>query len=369
MIDDVAELASALVSIDSRSFVSNLPVAERIEAALSRFDVDRLDYVDPAGVAKRVIVAHKGRGTGGLALSGHMDTVPDTGWQDDPWSGRIAGGMLHGLGSTDMKGPVASCILAACALPDSVPVTLLLTTDEETTKGGARVIVERSDLVRRAKPAMILVAEPTRMIPVRGHRAHVAFVAVATGVQAHSSTGKGYNANWRLVEFLAEMKAIYTKLREDPALQDTAYDPVFSDFNIVINNHGAAVNVTVPTATVQIKFRYSARVDPAPVVNAVREAAARAGLALSEAREGTPPELPADHPFVRLVAGHLGVPATTAPYGTDASVLQQIAPCIVLGPGDIGHAHKPAEAVALAELAAAIPVFMTLAERVAATSD
>jgi acetylornithine deacetylase len=50
-------------------------------------------------------------------------------------------------------------------------------------------------------------------------------------------------------------------------------------------------------------------------------------------------------------------------------VLQQIAPCIVLGPGDIGHAHKPAEAVALAELAAAIPVFMTLAERVAATSD
>ena len=40
-----------------------------------------------------------------------MDTVPDTGWQDDPWSARIdADGMLHGLGSTDMKGPVAAAI-------------------------------------------------------------------------------------------------------------------------------------------------------------------------------------------------------------------------------------------------------------------
>ena len=367
MTDDVAALASALVAIDSRSFVSNLPIADRVEAELTGFDIERLDYVDAAGVAKRAIVAHKGRGTGGLALSGHMDTVPSTGWQDDPWSGRIADGMLHGLGSTDMKGPVACCILAARAVPDSVPVTLLLTTDEETTKGGARVIVERSELAQRAKPATILVAEPTRMIPVRGHRAHVGFTAVATGVQAHSSTGKGHNANWDLVEFLAEMKAIHAKLRHDPALQDPAYDPVFSDFNLVIDNHGTAVNVTVPTATVQVKFRYSARIDPAPIVDAVRQAAACAGLALTEAREGSPPELPADHPYVRLVVDQLGAAAKTAPYGTDASVLQAIAPCIVLGPGDIGHAHKPAEAVALAELSAAIPVFAALAERVAAS--
>ncbi len=71
---------------------------------------------------------------------------------------------------------------------------------------------------------------------------------------------------------------------------------------------------------------------------------------------------------MRLVAGQLGTPPTTAPYGTDASVLQAIAPCIVLGPGDIGVAHKPGEAVAVADLEAAIPVFASLAERVAAAS-
>src|SRR5713226_2355253 len=136
----VLELARDLVTIDSRSFVSNRPVADRIEAALLGFELERLDYDDRNGVEKRVLVAHRGpKGgaeaggglTGGLALCGHMDTVPDTGWSSDPWSGRVEDGRLFGLGSTDMKGPVAAAIVAARALPKHVPITLLLTTDEE----------------------------------------------------------------------------------------------------------------------------------------------------------------------------------------------------------------------------------------------
>jgi acetylornithine deacetylase len=347
MTDHLAALSAltrALVAIDSRSFVSNL-----------------------------ALVAYRaGRGAGGsdgIAFSGHMDTVPDTGWQEDPWSGRTdADGTLHGLGSTDMKGPLAAAILAARALPAGVPVSLLITTDEETTKQGARRIVQHSALARAAKPALILVVEPTGMAPVRGHRSHIAFTCVATGVQAHSSTGRGTNANWALIPFLVEMKSIYERLRADPALQDRDYDPVFSDFNVVIDNHGAAVNVTVPKATARIKFRYSARLDPTPVLTAVYDAAGRAGITVTEAREGTPPELPADHPLVRLCVETVGAPPRTAPYGTDASELQALAPCVVLGPGDIAQAHTPTEQVRLPELDAAIPVFMRLAERVQASA-
>ena len=99
---ELLSLAADLVRLDSRSFVSNLAVAERIEAELAGFEIERLDYIDAAGVAKRALVAHRGP-NGGLSLSGHMDTVPATGWQDDPWSGRIANGRLYGLGSTDMN--------------------------------------------------------------------------------------------------------------------------------------------------------------------------------------------------------------------------------------------------------------------------
>jgi acetylornithine deacetylase len=364
----VTVLTRDLVMIDSRSFVSNLPVAERVEAALVGFEVERLDYVDPAGVAKRVLVAYKGPpgGTGGLAFSGHMDTVPDTGWMANPWGAEVdADGFMHGLGTTDMKGPVAALITAARALPDSIPVTLLITTDEETTKQGAKVMAEQSVLVKRIRPSAILVAEPTSLAPVRGHRSHIAFTCVATGVQAHSSTGKGRNANWDLLPFLMEMKAVFERLRTDTSLQDTAYDPPFSDFNMIIDNHGAAMNVTVPKATARIKFRYSAKVDPTPVLEAVHGAAARFGIDVSEAREGFPPELPVDHPFVQLCQQMTGAAPRTAPYGTDASELQAIAPCIVLGPGDIAEAHTPTEKVRLAELAEAVPLFMRLAEKVA----
>ena len=359
----ITELTRDLVALDSRSSVSNLAVADRLEAELRGFEIERIDYQDAAGIAKRVIVAHRGA-AGGIAFSGHMDTVPDTGWQDDPWSARVDGdGTLHGLGSTDMKGPVAAALVAARGLPATLPVTLLLTTDEETTKQGARIIVQQSELARSVRPNGILVVEPTRMRPVRGHRSHIAFDCVSLGVQAHSSMGQGRNANWALIPFLAEMKSIHQTLLTDRSWHDDAYDPPFSDFNLVIDNHGTAVNVTVPVATARIKFRYSAKIDPAPIRAAVHDAAARHGVTVTEATEGSPPELAPDHRFVAQCAEASAQPATTAPFGTDASILQAIAPCVVMGPGDIAVAHKPGEAVHIDQLAAAVPIFRALAAR------
>ena len=145
------------------------------------------------------------------------------------------------------------------------------------------------------------------MVPMRGHRVHVQFTATATGVQAHSSTGLGRNANWALVPFLMDMKAIYEMLRADPKYHDTAYDPPFSDFNPIVDNHGAAVNVTVPKATAVIKFRYSAKIDPAPIQRMVREAAKLYGLTLTEAFEGDPPE------FLRAIRSCSSAAASAAP--------------------------------------------------------
>jgi acetylornithine deacetylase len=358
----LTRLAADLVAIDSRSAVSNIAVAERIEAELRGFDVERLDYIDAAGVPKRALVAHRGP-PGGHALSGHMDTVPETGWREDPWTPRLdAAGVLHGLGSCDMKGPVAACIMAARAVPERVPATLLITTDEETTKAGARAVAA-SEAARRLALRGVLVAEPTGLVPVRGHRASVNITASAKGVQAHSSTGKGRNANWDLIPFLAEMRALWQRLRDDPAFHDPGYEPPFPDFNLVLDNHGAAVNVAVPLATCRIKLRHTRSVGPEPVLEAVRTAAERAGVSLEIADEGTAPELASDHPLVRLCAELSGRAPATVPFGTDAVALQALAPCVVLGPGDIGVAHTPHEQVAVADLAAAVPLMARILER------
>jgi acetylornithine deacetylase len=343
--DPILKLAADLVAIDSRSFVSNIPVAERIEQELAGFEVERLDYEDGAGVAKRALVAHRGP-KGGYALSGHMDTVPATGWESDPWGPRIdAQGLFHGLGSVDMKGQVAAAIVAAQRAPADVPATLLITTDEETTKLGAKRIAQQSALAKSLGLKGIIVAEPTSLVPVRGHRSHIAFTATSRGLQAHSSTGKGINANWKLLPFLVAMEKIHAALRSDPKLQDRDYDPPFSDFNLIIDNHGTAMNVTPATATASIKFRYSAKVDPAPILRAVREAARDAGIELAEQHEAFPPELPVDHPLVAFGVGLTGKAPRTAPFGTDACELQAIAPCLVMGPGDVAMAHTPHECV------------------------
>ncbi|WP_291298365.1 M20/M25/M40 family metallo-hydrolase [Elioraea sp.] len=363
---DVISLARDLVALDSRSSLSNIGVADRIEAELAGFEVERLDFIDPAGVAKRALVAHRGPMRPGAAFSAHMDTVPGTGWTTDPWTPDVAAGSLIGLGACDMKGPLAASLVAAKAAPEGLPVTLLYTFDEETTKAGARLIATDSALVRKVVPKGIVVVEPSGMQCVRGHRVHVQFTATATGIQAHSSTGKGLNGNLALVRFLHAILPVHDRLRTDPTWQDEAYDPPFSDFNITIDNHGTAVNVTVARATARIKFRYSRKVDPMPIVTAVRAAAEEAGIALEEAWEGAPPELAPDHPLVAAAVASTGLPAKTAPYGTDASELQAIAPCIVLGPGDVGQAHKPGEGIPLAELEAAPAQLLALAERVAA---
>ena len=358
----VARLTAELVALDSRSSLSNLAVAERVEAALPGFDVERLDYTDANGVAKRCLVAHRGP-PGGYALSGHMDTVPDTGWQTNPWDPRVdAQGVMHGLGSVDMKGPVAACIMAALAVGPNVPATLLITTDEETTKQGARAVAA-SDAARRLGLKGIVVAEPTHLTPVRGHRSSMNFLATAKGVQAHSSTGQGLNANWALIPFLAEMKGIYEKLRHDTALHDAAYTPPFSDFNLVVDNHGTAVNVNVPLASCRIKFRYSRSLNPQPILAAVQAAAERAGVQLHVAAEGAPPELPLDHPLIRLASTLTGKAALTVPFGTDASELQEIAPCVVLGPGGIETAHTPHECVQLEQLDLAVGLFRRFLEQ------
>jgi acetylornithine deacetylase len=347
----LAALAADLVRVDSRSHLSNIPIAERLEAELAGFDVERLDYADANGVPKRALVARRG-GAGGMALLGHMDTVPETGWTDDPWSGRVEGGVLHGLGSVDMKGAVAACVVAARRARRA---TLLLTTDEETTKLGAIAIAERSVLARGLEG--IVVAEPTGLAPVRGHRSSVNITATARGVQAHSSTGRGVNANWALIPFLAELRAVHERLRTDAALRDEAYDPPFCDFNLVLDNHGTAVNVTPARATARVKFRRPARVNVGPVLADIRAAAERAGVELELREEGPPPELPPDHPLVRRAEAVVGERARTVPYGTDASELQAVAPCVILGPGTVETAHTPREHVALAELERAAGIF------------
>ena len=52
-LEAVTCLAADLVAVDSCPSASNLPLADRIEAELAGFEIERLDCEDSQGIAKR----------------------------------------------------------------------------------------------------------------------------------------------------------------------------------------------------------------------------------------------------------------------------------------------------------------------------
>jgi acetylornithine deacetylase len=227
-------------------------------------------------------------------------------------------------------------------------------------------VVAKSRLLRDAPPKCFIVCEPTCLDVVRGHRVDVQFVVHSHGRQAHSSTGRGLNANLQLVPFLSDIRDLHLRLRSDVALHDPQYDPPFCDLNFVIDNYGTFPNVTVGLATCRIKFRYSKSIDPRPVVEEIRRAADAHGLEIEVRPEAPPPELPADAPVVRAMERIIGRKARVMGLGTEASEYSRVAPSLILGPGNIDVAHKPAESISITELEEAVGLYRRIAEELPA---
>ena len=59
----------------------------------------------------------------------------------------------------------------------------------------------------------------------------------------------------------------------------------------------------------------------------------------------------------RIVGGR----ARVMGLGTEASEYSRMAPCLILGPGDLEDAHKPAEGIEVAELIAAEQAYIRIA--------
>ena len=85
---------------------------------------------------------------------------------------------LYGLGACDMKGPLASTLVASLSyhsIGASKPLTLIYTCDEENGKTGARKIVKDSMLMASTQVEYAIIAEPTELQVVHAHKADITF--------------------------------------------------------------------------------------------------------------------------------------------------------------------------------------------------
>ena len=369
---DAKELTKTLIGYNTVSTRSNVAVTDFLTETLESVgcEVERVEYTDAAGVLKVNLIGRKGRETGerGLALLGHIDTVPAIGWSENPFEARIADGKMYGRGSCDMKGSVACMIETASRYEASAldaPLYVVITADEEVGYFGARAVAEKSEMFRKyGFPRYGVVGEPTELHAVYAHKGVVRFTVTATGRAAHSSTGEGDNATLKLIPFLSEMRDIYHELTTDTRYFNDEFSPPFTDWNITLSDGECTANITSPLSVCNINYRPMPGDDPQVWVNRARTAAETHGLTFDIFIEAPPVRTPPDAEIIQAALEITGEaqPRTVA-YGTDAAVFGQHMETVIIGPGSIKQAHTVNEWMALDQFEKAVSIFSQFVKR------
>ena len=373
---DLIKLTQDMVAFNSTSSLSNAPVSDYIQKQLRKigFQTEQVAY-DDNGVKKVSVVGRKGKGKGGLALLCHSDTVPADDWAGPggPFKATVVDGRIYGRGSGDMKGQIACALCAAERFNASAlkqPITVVATSDEETSCGGAKAVVADSGLFRETGIRHGVITEPTRLQVVHAHKGAMRFIATAKGRAAHSSTGKGFNAHLKMIPFLHDMWEMYHEITTDKKHFNNAFDPPFSDWNITINDGNTASNVTVPLSRATINYRAMPGQDVASIVGRVKASARKHGVHLAPMKIGKPFFTSLDSKIVKEALGVTRRPeARTVSYGTDGMVFGEYLESVVLGPGDIKQAHTHDEWVSIDQLRKGIEVYAKLIDRFCAQGE
>jgi len=350
-----------LVAFESTSDLSNRLITRYLQTKLLKhgFQVERLGYRDRHGVRKINLVAKKGRGVGGLAYFGHTDTVPAATWftrRFSPFQPVMARYRIYGRGACDMKGSLAAMLSASQQYDASQltqPLYFVATADEEIGFHGARNVVEESRFYREIVDAQtrVVIGEPTSLDVVHAHKGSTLIRAVSRGKAAHSSTADGVNANLAIIPLLNELKAIHEEVHRDARWQNDAFSPPTLSWNIGINDHTGATNITPPQSVATVYVRPMPGVDIGPLVERVRRVAAAHDIELTVQEMAQPVWLDPNHPFVQEALALAGrTRARTVAYGTDAGVLADLKNVIICGPGNIEQAHTDHEWISLDQL-------------------
>jgi acetylornithine deacetylase len=362
----VAELTAALVRIDSRN--PGLDPDGPGEAELGSFVAG---WLREAGLEVTVADAAPGRpnvigvarGTGGgrtLMLNAHMDTVGVTG-MEDPFSGRIADGRVHGRGAYDMKGSLAACMLAAarCArlgLRGDVVVTAVA--DEEVASVGTEAVV------RELQADAAIVAEPTEERLALAHKGFVGFAVEVTGRAAHGSRPDlGVDAIARMGPVLVRLGELADELQAGPG------HPLLGPGSV----HGSLIEggqeySSYPATCRLVGERRTVPGETDELVRAEVEALLGDVAGSCELLLGRPAlETDAGAPIARLVARHAGGPELVGvPFWADSALLHAAGiPTVLFGPCGEG-AHAAMEWVDVASLERCLDTYLAVAAELCA---
>ncbi len=216
--DYTAENLSKLVKIKSLS-MQEKEVQHELKRQMEEAGFDEVRFDGLGNVIGRI-----GNGKKVLAIDGHIDTV-DIGnienWDFDPLGGEIKDGYVHGRGTVDQEGGIASFVTAGRILKDlafdrDMTVYFVGSVMEEDCDGLCwKYIIEEEKI----KPDFVISTEPTNLGIYRGHRGRMEMRVVFHGISCHGSAPeRGDNAIYRAARAALEIEKLNLRLKHDDFL-------------------------------------------------------------------------------------------------------------------------------------------------------
>ncbi len=374
-------LLERLVAFDTTSRNSNLALIGFIREYLDRRGVAYRVSSDPAGRKANLHVIIGPQNAGGVALSGHVDTVPVEGqaWTGDPFGLRRQDNRLIARGACDMKGFIAACLAAVPDLqarPLVRPLHLFITYDEEVGCQGVRRLIEDLD-ASGLKPAMCVVGEPSGMQPILAHKGKLDLHVTVRGLTGHSSEpSRGVNAVQAAGEAIAWVAREARRLAVEGPFEN-GFEPPHTTIHVGTVQGGTILNIIPEHAAFTMEWRFIPVDPPGPQMRRMQAYVADfiepamkfvhpdCGFGYEVGLEMPGMALLPDHALTTVVKQITGSNSLgKVSYGTEGGFFQNAGiPTIICGPGHIAQAHQPDEWIMQSELDACDRFIQRLADR------
>jgi succinyl-diaminopimelate desuccinylase len=327
---DAATLTEQLVNIESVS-LHEQEIADAVEEALRG-----LGHLEVTRVGNNLVArTDLGRGER-VVIAGHLDTVP----LNDNLPARREGGLLHGLGTCDMKGGDAVMLrIAATVAEPNRDLTFIFYDAEEIAaehNGLGKLAASHPELL--AADFAILM-EPSNAGIEAGCQGTLRVEVRTTGERAHTARAwQGVNAIHRAGEVLRRLEA-YTP--RTPVIDGLEYH---EGLNAVFISGGVAGNVLPDACVVEVNYRFAPDRSEAEAEAWVREFFDGYDVTVTDSAPGALPGLdrPAAQAFLDAVGGQ---PAPKFGWTDVARFSALGVPAVNFGPGDPLLAHKQEEHV------------------------
>lgn len=344
---------------------------DRFEDSPVNFDVE-VQEIDPEDPSRRNVIARAGDPAHGtLLLTGHLDVVPavESEWSAPPFGLTRRGDRLIGRGIADMKGSLATMLLATEAhfegSDDPGEIVLGFVGDEETGGRGTQ------EMVRRGIDAdAAILGEPTSLRIGRANKGAARYDVTVRGESAHSGRpDQGTNAVSAVPQIIERLEAL------DEELKAYTHELLVPRSTITVTqlSGGTAPNIVPGEATVTFDWRFFPGMSTDPEWYDERVESALEGITI----DGEPADLSidrwnfkpaagidADAPVVAALEAALSgvgleVEHTGFNAGTDAGYLiEDGIPTVLFGPGSIeGEAHTVDESIDVEELITAVGAY------------